>query len=133
MNTGDHARKFLVNALQQAITDGSNWSYPLWECIRAYQGVEFMTSGRGAAHSGAVSFSYQLKISSKSGQETEELVITTRAQGKTITRSSVELALSRALEVMEQEGRVRGPKKMGQIFGGSYLYAMFVTWGLIRP
>ena len=35
---------------------------------------------------------------------------------------------------MEKEGMVRGPKnpkKLGQVFGGSYLYAMLVQWGVI--
>ena len=60
-------------------------------------------------------------------------MISTRDAGKTVTRSSVELAMKNA-EVMEKEGMVRGPKnpkKLGQVFGGSYLYAMLVQWGVI--
>ena len=32
---------------------------------------------------------------------------------------------------MSERGYVKGPKKLGQIFGGSYLYAMFIKWGVI--
>ena len=88
--------------------------------------------GRGRMHAGAVSFTYRLKTSSRTGEETGELIISSKASdGKTVTRSSVELAMKNALEVMEKEGMVRGPKKLGQVFGGSYLYAMFLSWGVI--
>lgn len=47
---------------------------------------------------------------------------------KSVTRSSVEIALER---VVELEGHVAGPKKLG-VFGASYLYPVFLRIGLIE-
>lgn len=58
-------------------------------------------------------------------------IISTRPEGKTITRSSVELAFKNALSVQRRDGCVKGPKACGQIFGISYLYAIFLRWGII--
>ena len=77
-------------------------------------------------------FTYELKVSSRTGLETSELIISTREKGKTITRSSVELALERYLELMAECGYVKGPKSAGQVFGASYLYAVFLAWKIIR-
>ena len=82
-------------------------------------------------HSGSTAFTYVLKVSSRTGEETGELIISTRKQTKTITRSSVELAFERCIKVQNECGYVKGPKSAGQIFGGSYLYAMFIAWGVI--
>ncbi|MBO6148242.1 MAG: hypothetical protein J6O55_02755, partial [Lachnospiraceae bacterium] len=103
----------------------------LWTCVRLWQGKEFRTAGRGKMHSGSTAFTYSLKKSSRTGEENAELVISTKKQSKTVTRSSVELAFTNALKEMSECGFVKGPKKLGQIFGGSYLYAMFIRWGVI--
>ena len=73
-----------------------------------------------------------MRVSNRTGLETDELIISTREKGKSITRSSVELALSRYLAVQEEKGYVKGPKSAGQIFGGSYLYSVFLAWQIIR-
>ena len=127
-------RKKAKDALKADIQSGNDWSGSdgsLWKVISMYQGVRFRTSGRGKEHIGCVAFSYEIKKSSRTGNYTNELLFSTREQGKSITRSSVELALKDALKVQERDGCVKGPKAIGQIFGISYLYAMFVTWGLI--
>ena len=103
----------------------------LWDCVRAYEGHEFRTTGRGKNHTGAVSFTYRIKISSRTGKQTDELVISTREAGKTITRSSVELAFKNAIRVQGEMSFVKGPRSIGEIFGRSYLYAMFLEWGII--
>ena len=46
---------------------------------------------------------------------------------KSITRSSVKVALKVTLE---KNGSISGPKKIG-VFGASYLYSMFLRFGLI--
>ena len=46
---------------------------------------------------------------------------------KSITRSSVKVALKATLE---KNGNINGPKKLG-VFGASYLYPMFLRFGLI--
>ena len=112
--------------------DGVSWREALWKAIELFQGFEFVTAGRGKNRTGATAFTYELKRSSRTGEETSEMLISTREKGKSITRSSVELALSRYLEVMERDGYVRGPKSAGQVFGASYLYAVFLAWRIIR-
>ena len=127
-------RKGAVEKLVAAIKDGQEWrgsDGALWSCIAAWAGQRFTTSGRGKEHRGAVEFTYEIKISSRTGEKTDELIISTRPDGKTITRSSVELALERYLAVQEECGYVKGPKAAGQIFGASYLYAVFLKWGII--
>lgn len=46
---------------------------------------------------------------------------------KSVTRSSVKVALKVTLE---NKGNISGPKKLG-VFGASYLYPMFLRFGLI--
>ena len=125
------ARTNAVEQLKAAIKTG-DYTDPLWNCVKEWQGVEFKTLGRGKAHTGSVPFTYELKVSSRTGLETSELIISTREKGKTITRSSVELALERYLELMAECGYVKGPKSAGQVFGASYLYAVFLAWKIIR-
>ena len=125
------ARPDPVVKLRNELREGGNWREPLWETVRHYQGHTFRTSGRGKEHSGSVGFTYRIRTSSRTGHETGELEFSTREQGKTVTRSSVELALSKGMELMESAGCVSGPKKLG-VFGASYLYAMFLEWGLIK-
>lgn len=120
-----------VNTLKKVIKAGIPWKEPLWTCVRLWQGEEFRTAGRGKMHPGSTAFTYVLKVSSRTGEETGELIISTRKQAKTITRSSVELAFERCIKVQNECGYVKGPKSAGQIFGGSYLYAMFIAWGVI--
>lgn len=47
---------------------------------------------------------------------------------KTITKSTVELAL---IKTLEMGGNVTGPKKLG-VFGASYLYPIFIKLGIIK-
>lgn len=123
-----------VEALRSAIEQKNDWRGSdglLWKTVTLHAGEMFTTAGRGRNHSGAVEFTYEVKISSRTGLATDELIISTRPDGKTITRSSVELALERYLKIQEEQGLVKGPKAAGQIFGASYLYAMFLKWGII--
>ena len=117
-----------------SVTDkvGEAWKAKLWTAITLYQNFKFKTAGRGKDHKGAVEFTYSLKISSRTGETTDELIISTRPDGKSITRSSVELAMTRAVEVQSECGCVKGPKACGQIFGISYLYAIFLRWGITK-
>ncbi len=101
----------------------------LWDCVVLYQGYPFMTSGRGGK--GAVKFRYYLKVSSRTGKATEEIIIDRKEHSKTITRSTIELAFINAMKEQEIAGYVKGPKKLG-CFGASYLYAMFIAWYIIQ-
>ena len=50
---------------------------------------------------------------------------------KSISRSTVDLALRTALTVQAQEGFVSGPKKLNIPGAGSYLFPLFVRFGVI--
>ncbi|MCD7902584.1 MAG: hypothetical protein LUF77_05370 [Oscillospiraceae bacterium] len=48
---------------------------------------------------------------------------------RSITKSTIEMAFRRAGEL---NGIVSGPKKLG-VFGASYLYSIFLAFGIIKP
>lgn len=124
-------RQKALKELKSILSERCDWKEALWSCIVLYQGQKFKTSGRGSEHKGAVGFTYSLKTSGITGEKTEELVFSTREKGKTVTRSSVERAFETAIEIQQAEGYVSGPKKIGG-FGASYLYAIFLKWGVIK-
>lgn len=116
----------------------------LWRCIIAFEGVEFMTSGRGRNHTGAVAFTYEISRVPESGGKHydgadvpgygNEMWIFT-ADGmkpKSISRSTVDLGYKKALELMALDGLVKGPRALGIPGARSYLYPIFVRFGIIR-
>ena len=123
-------RQKAIEKLRNCVENGDECGDILWECFELYEGQKFRTSGRGRDHSGAVGFSYKLKVSSRTGEKTNEMIISRREAGKTITRSSVELAFRKGIEEQKRAGDVSGCKKLGG-FGSSYLYAIFLKWGII--
>lgn len=106
----------------------------LWEAILAYQNQTFYTLS-------GLEFSYMVKHK-KNGDYSGELLISRKETSKTLTRSSVMLAFHKVLAEMkfkEINGAAyllppeyRGPKSIGQIFGISYIFSMFLEFGLIR-
>ena len=92
----------------------------LWRELSRFQGHVFRTSGRGNRE--GVEFTYRI-----SGGE---LFLDRKA--KSITRSSIGIALAKARGVQLSEGHVSGPKKLGT-FGASYLYPIFMHLGIITP
>ena len=93
----------------------------IWGMVLAHAG-EIFTTAKG------LPFTYHQKIS-RTGEPLGELVIDRKE--KTITRNTVLLAYDKALELMESEGYVSGPKKLG-VFGASYLYPVFLELGICR-
>ena len=93
----------------------------IWSMLLAHAGEKY-TTARG------LPFTYHQKIS-RTGEPLGELVIDRKE--KTITRNTVLLAYEKALELMETEGCVTGPKKLG-VFGASYLYPVFLELGICR-
>ena len=116
----------------------------LWRCVIAFQGYPFITSGRG--NRTGTRFTYEVSKPSTGGGrryagETvegygNEMWITTLPdkvrKEKSISRSTVDLALRTALTVQAQEGFVSGPKKLNVPGAGSYLYPMLVRFGVIN-
>jgi hypothetical protein len=115
----------------------------LWKTVVVFQGYPFHTSGRGSRE--GVKFTYEVSKSTTGGgrryegEQVEgfgnEMWITTLPdkirKEKSISRSTVDLALKNALTVQEQESFVSGPKKLNVPGAGSYLYPMFVRFGVI--
>ncbi len=123
---------------QKEREDTSVW---LWKKIIELEGVQFTTSGRGSRP--GVSFTYSVSRTpstgggrryageSVPGYGNELWIVNSDGsrKGKSISRSTVELAYSRAKEM---NGKVSGPKKLGVPGGGSYLYPVFVKLGIIK-
>ena len=115
----------------------------LWKAIIAFQGFPFTTSGRGSRE--GVKFTYEVsKLTTGGGRRyagesvdgygNEMWIITLPdkvRKEKSISRSTVDLALKNALTVQEQESFVSGPKKLNIPGAGSYLYPMFIRFGVI--
>ena len=115
----------------------------LWKTVIAFQSYPFHTGGRGSRE--GVKFTYEVSKSTTGGgrryegEQVEgfgnEMWITTLPdkvlKEKSISRSTVDLALKNALTVQAQERFVSGPKKLNVPGAGSYLYPMFVRFGVI--
>ena len=93
----------------------------IWQMIVDHAGQTFHTA-RG------LEFTYTIKRN-KSGELLGEMVIDRKE--KTLTRNTVLLAYEKARELMENEGCVSGPKKLG-VFGASYLYPVFLELGVCK-
>ena len=106
----------------------------LWDAVVAYQNQPLRTLS-------GLEFSYTVKHK-KNGEYSGELLVSRKETSKTLTRSSVMLALHKVLEqieVTEKDGTVlfappsyKGPKAVGQIFGISYIFSLFLEIGLIK-
>ena len=103
-------RSAVVKALQESgdIDD-------LWKCVELFEGYGFSTAK-------GLKFRYAVKG--------REVFVDRKESSKSITRSMVELAYKNGVELMKTEGTVTGPKKLGT-FGASYLYPMFIRFGVI--
>lgn len=112
----------------------------LWKTVVAFQSYPFHTSGRGSRE--GVKFTYEVSRPTTGGgrryegEQVEgygnEMWITTLPdkirKEKSISRSTVDLALRTALEK-----EIKGPKALGIPGAGSYLYSMFIRFGVIAP
>lgn len=83
----------------------------VWKAIEIFQGYQFETYQ-------GLCFTYSVK-----GYE-----IFVDRKDKSITKSSVDIALMKAVEL---QGNVSGPKKL-KVFGASYLYPIFIRFGIIK-
>ncbi len=101
-----------------------SWSEEaLWDTVVVFQGYQFYTY---AKH---LPFRYQLKVG-RDGTLNRELIISLRKDSKTLTWSSIRLAFEKAKECRGQV--VSRPKALGDIRGISYVYAMFLEWGIVK-
>ena len=106
----------------------------LWDAVLTYQDQTLHTLS-------GLEFSYTVKHK-KNGEYSGELLVSRKETSKTLTRSSVLLAFHKVLEATEvtaegdeasfQPPAYRSPKAIGQIFGISYIFSLFLEFGLIR-
>lgn len=106
----------------------------LWDAVLTYQDQTLHTLS-------GLEFSYTVKHK-KNGEYSGELLVSRKETSKTLTRSSVMLAFHKVLEqieITEKDGTVlfappsyKGPKAVGQIFGISYIFSLFLEIGLIK-
>ena len=106
----------------------------LWDAVLTYQDQTLHTLS-------GLEFSYTVKHK-KNGEYSGELLVSRKETSKTLTRSSVLLAFHKVLEATEvtsegdeasfQPPAYRAPKAIGQIFGISYIFSLFLEFGLIR-
>lgn len=128
-------RKAAVEELRVHL-DLPDWSLFLWRCVIAFEGYQFSTSGSGKKL--GVKFKYHISREAGragrkySGESVEgfgnEMWITTDGaeKKKSISRSTVDLAYKNA-----RRGLITGPKKLGVPGADSYLYPVFVRFGVI--
>lgn len=113
-------RKYAVEELNAHLRNADAEAY-LWKVIRMFEKYPFV-SIKG------LRFSYTVKRG-KNGLPTAEIEISRKE--KTITKATINMAFRKALKIQKLEGYVSGPKKIGG-FGASYLYPMFLRFGIIR-
>ena len=89
-----------------------------WSVVVSYAGVGFKT------YSG-LPFTYEVR-KGRNGEYTKELWIDRRENSKSLTWSSIVLALKNV-----KEDVVDRPKALGDIRGVTYIYGMFYRFGLI--
>lgn len=108
-------RNKIVEELQENLDEGH-----LWNCILAFQGYRFKTFS-------GLPFTYEVHRG-RSGEYTRELWIDRREKSKSLAWSSVLLIFEKV-----KKGRieVNRPKALGDIRGVTYIYSLFLRFGLI--
>lgn len=132
------SRKAAVEELQNHLNLPDVSEY-LWKCICLFENYPFQTSGRGKDHSGATKFRYTVTRSTgTSGRHYTGVdvpgygnEIWIEGKEKSISRSTVDLAYRNGRAEQESCGFVSGPHKLGVPGSRSYLYAMFLRFGVI--
>lgn len=89
----------------------------LWKAIVEFEDYPFVT---------AKGLKFRYTIRRREGVVGNEMFVNRKE--KSITKSSVEVAFKKALEL---DRVVTGPKKLG-VFGASYLYPIFIRIGIIK-
>lgn len=131
------ARKAAVEELKDAAKCG-DWSLELWKAICLFAGYPFSTTGRKTKDGGksGIKFKYTVSTTGGSGGRHyngenidgfgNEMWID--GKEKSISRSTVERAFQTALE-----NEITGPKALNVPGAHSYLYPIFVRFGVIEP
>lgn len=130
------SRKDAVEELKDAVKCG-DWSLELWKAICLFAGYPFSTTGRKTKDGGkgGIKFKYTVSTTGGSGGRHydgesiegygNEMWID--GKEKSISRSTVERAFQTALE-----NEITGPKALNVPGAHSYLYPIFVRFGMIE-
>lgn len=106
---------------EEAVVYDGNQIAEIWAAMVALEGHVFTT---------AKGLEFRYTVKRHNGSAGNEIFVDRKT--KSITKSSVEIALKKIYEL--GEGRfpviVSGPKKLG-VFGASYLYPIFIELGII--
>lgn len=143
-NARSRKRKKAVAELQEKIERGSeaDQKLALWKCICLFSNYPFSTAGRKTKDGGKGGIRFRYTVSSPGGsggrhydgESVEgfgnEMWISTAGgdKKKSISRSTVDLAFARALEL---GGVVSGPRALNIPGAHSYLYPIFVRFRVI--
>lgn len=132
--TETERRQYVQKLHKGVIESAADAEDLLWNVVMAYQNHTFYTLL-------GLEFSYEVKRK-RNGEYSGELLVSRKETSKTLTRSSIMLAFRRVMEgiktVKDEENtflivpEYRGPKAIGQIFGISYIYSMFIEFELIK-
>ena len=112
-------RKKAVQSLKKRIGHSDSEQY-LWEALLLFANYPFKTAK-------GLKYSYSIKTG-LDGEYVGEIIFDRKT--KSVTRSTINMAYQKALEIQEKEGYVSGPKKLG-VFGASYIYPVFIRLGVI--
>ena len=132
------SRKAAVEELQKRLNLPDVSEY-LWKCVCLFENYPFTTSSRGKEHKNATKFRYTVTRSTGAGGRHYDGMdvpgygneIWIEGKEKSISRSTVDLAYRNGREAQESCGFVSGPRKLGVPGSRSYLYAMFLRFGVI--
>ena len=130
------ARKAAVEELKDAVKYG-DWSLELWKAICLFTGYPFSTTGRKTKDGGKGGIRFRYTVSTPGGSgghhyEGENIdgygnEMWIDGKEKSISRSTVERAFQTALE-----NEITGPKALNVPGAHSYLYPIFVRFGMIE-
>lgn len=112
----DAGREAVLARLNAEVTEEN-----LWNAVVAFQGQEFSTIS-------GLPFTYTLR-KGRNGAFTRELWIDRRENSKSLAWSSVVLAFQK---VKDTKTTISRPKALGDIRGISYIYGLFLRFGLIE-
>ena len=97
-------------------------SFLLFDQLNFWSSINTLDTNRKSLASYLSALIAVLRLLQKGGE-----VFITRKE-KSITKATVDIAFRKALELGE---KATGPKKLG-VFGASYLYQVFVRFGVIK-
>lgn len=134
-------RKAAIQQLQTSLSSGTmeDQKLSLWKAICLFQDYPFTTIGRGKEKKGSIRFKYTVSAPGSAGGRhydgeavpgfgNELWIITGGEQKKkSISRSTVDRAFQTAIEK-----EIKGPKALNVPGAHSYLYAIFVRFGIIE-